>query len=267
MELQYTVINPTKNITLLVTTPVEPALRPQLSARLMQQEKDACRVAFLERMEGTPRLAMAGGEFDAGAAMGLASLMAFENGLNIGDSWDLPVEVSGADAPVACTVTPVWSCDMVTVSMPLPERVTDVTFPLTGGSVTFPVVTFPGISHIIVPAGTVDRTAVREVLPYWANLLPTPAVGLLIWNEGASFFDPLLYVKATDTTAWTQSSADGSAAIAAWLTEQRQVDQCLSLKQPGGTIAAATRWQDGLTSLTVSGTVVLQKDKSANIVF
>lgn len=268
MELHYTVADPTKNITLLITTPVEPALRAQVGARLLRQEKDACQVAFVERTDSMPRLAAAGGEFDACAVMAIAALTAFESRLAMGESWDLRLAVSGVKEPVDCTVTPVWSCDMVTVSMPLPEKIADVTFPLTGDSVTFPVVSFPGVSHIIVPVGAVDRTAAREVLRYWSDLLPTPAVGMLFWNEGASSFDPLLYVKATAATRWAPSSADGAAAIAAWLTVQRRADQSLSLKQPGGTIAAVTRWEsDGLAALTVSGTVTLKKDKSADIVF
>jgi diaminopimelate epimerase len=151
--------------------------------------------------------------------------------------------------------------------MPLPERIEPMDLPLSDGSLTLPVVFFPGIAHIVAPAGGVRRTAAEELLRRWSGLLPADAVGLLLWNEGTSFFDPLVYVKATDTAVWERGCASGSAAIAAWLTAQRGQDQCLSLKQPGGTIAAVTRWQDRLTALTISGTVKLGEEKTADVVF
>jgi|GEM_PF-6815889 len=266
MNIQYTVANPTRNITLLVTSPVEPALRVQTGVRLLPLEKDAHQVAFLDWADSGPRLETLGGEFDANAAMAMASLLAFEEHLTLGESWDLRLSVSGVPDGLVCTVVPVRTCDLVSLTMPLPE-IADKSFPLTDGSVTFPVVSFPGVSHILVPAGTVDRTAVREILGYWSTLLPTPAVGLLLWNEDAPFFDTLLYRKATGTVDWLSSSADGAAAIAAYLTERRGADQSLSLKQPGGTIAAVTRWEAGLVSLTVSGTVELKRDETVDLVF
>lgn len=266
MNVQYTVANPTKNITLLVTSPVEPALRAQVGARLLPLEKDARQAAFLDWTDSGPRLETAAGEFDANAAMALASLLAFEEHLTVGESWDLRLSVSGVPEGLPCMVVPVRTCDLVSLTMPLPE-IRRMAFPLAGGSAAFPVVSFPGVSHILVPAGAVDRTAARELLNHWSALLSAPAVGLLLWNEGASFFDTLLCRKVPGTIDWLPSSADGAAAVAAWLTEQRGAGQSLSLKQPGGTIAAATRWENGLASLTVSGTVELIKDENADIVF
>ena len=48
MKVQYTVADPTKNITLLVTSPTEPSVRAQLGVRLIPLEKDA-RQAALDR--------------------------------------------------------------------------------------------------------------------------------------------------------------------------------------------------------------------------
>ena len=41
MELRYTVIDPTKNITLLVTTPVPRDVQPRVAAELLRRERDA----------------------------------------------------------------------------------------------------------------------------------------------------------------------------------------------------------------------------------
>ena len=61
MVLRYTVIDPTKNITLLVTTPVQRALQAQTAAWLLRREKDAEQVGFLEPSDTAPaRLQMMG---------------------------------------------------------------------------------------------------------------------------------------------------------------------------------------------------------------
>ena len=91
-------------------------------------------------------------------------------------------------------------------------------------------------------------------------------MGLLLFDETAMRFDPLVYVRATDTAVWERGCGSGSAAIGAWMTKKHGKGQCLSLKQPGGAIAVATVWQDGaVTSLTITGTVALGKEKSVEI--
>ena len=70
MELRYTVIDPTKNITLLVTTPVPRDVQPRVAAELLRREKDAEQVGFAEGLAaGNPRLQMMGGEFCGNATM------------------------------------------------------------------------------------------------------------------------------------------------------------------------------------------------------
>jgi hypothetical protein len=267
MKVQYTVADPAKNITLLVTSPAEPSLRHQLGARLLPLEKDARQAAFLERGAEGYRLETACGEFDGGAVMAAASLLAFDEKAGFGETLTVRLQVAGVPGSVTCEVTPVRTCDLVTLAMPLPLAITDTSFPLTDGSITYPVVSFPGISHVIVPAGTVDRASAQEVLGHWSALLPSPAAAMLFWNGVDRSFDTLLYRKAAESAEWLNASADGAAAIAAWLTTRQREGLSLSLKQPGGVTAAVSRWQDGLVSLTVSGTVSLVKDASVDLVF
>lgn len=46
MELRYTVIDPTKNITLLVTTPVPRDVQPRVAAELLRRERTPSRWAL-----------------------------------------------------------------------------------------------------------------------------------------------------------------------------------------------------------------------------
>ena len=105
MELRYTVIDPTKNITLLVTTPVPRDVQPRVAAELLQREQDAEQVGFAEGLAaGEPRLQMMGGEFCGNATMSLAALLAFQENLPDDGEAVYPLEVSGADGIVNCRI-------------------------------------------------------------------------------------------------------------------------------------------------------------------
>ena len=156
MELRYTVIDPTKNITLLVTTPVPRDVQPRVAAELLRREKDAEQVGFAEGLAaGNPRLQMMGGEFCGNATMSMAAWLHRE--LPVGAERALTLPVSGAPQPVACRITRIDGCFMGTVAMPLPERIEQLSLPVGGVMQTFPVVHLPGICHVIAPAEVIDR--------------------------------------------------------------------------------------------------------------
>ena len=59
MEIQYLLADPTKNITVLVTTPVSRALQPELASLLLDLEPEAEQVGFVETAaDGQMRLQM-----------------------------------------------------------------------------------------------------------------------------------------------------------------------------------------------------------------
>lgn len=265
MELHYVIIDPTRNTTLLVTNPVPRDLQPRLAARLLKLEPDAEQVGFVERCGAFPgRLQMMGGEFCGNASMGFGAWLCQQ--VPVGETRDLTLEISGAPAPVACSITTLPDCWLGTVQMPLPEAIQMMTFPLEDQTVELPVVCLPGIHHIIVPADLLSPTQAESVIRGWSNLLPVEAVGILRLTESPLRIDPLVYVKPTDTAVWERGCGSGSAAVGAWLTQRDKADRCVSIRQPGGTIAVTTSWQtDAISSLTISGTVKLLKEKSAKI--
>ena len=269
MVLRYTVIDPTKNITLLVTTPVPRALQPQTAAWLLRHEKDAEQVGFLETSDHAPaRLQMMGGEFCANATMGLGAWLCRRDGLAKNETHDLSLEISGADALIPCAVTPVRHGYLATVQLPLPEKMEERTFPLPNGTVALTVVFLPGICHIIAPAGLVNREDAQELLRLWSTTLPGEAVGLILLDEKRVVIDPLVYVKPTDTAVWERGCGSGSAAAACYLTAKRGAAQCLSVRQQGGTIAAVTDWDgERVTALHITGSVALMGEKKVDVVF
>ncbi len=253
MHMQYTVMDPTKNITLLVTSPVPRDRQRQAAAALLAREAKAEQVGFLEYApSGGKRLQMMGGEFCGNATMSYGAWLCRREGLAAGESRELLLEVSGIDAPVSCTIAALPGCFTGTVTMPLPERIAPVRF----DDRELPVVFLPGICHIIAPADTISLEEAESLLRRWSTQLPGAAAGLLLFDEARMRMTPLVCVKHTDTIVWEQSCGSGSAAVGAWLTASRQAPQCVSIKQPGGTLAVVTTWDgSALRSLTITGIV------------
>jgi len=269
MRLRYTTVDPTKNITLLVTTPVQRSLQPQTALWLLRHEPEAEQVGFLEPADGGDgRLQMMGGEFCGNATMALGAWLCRSRKLPAGVTHAFSLEISGAEAPVPCSVTPLPYGYVGTVSMPLPLKVEERQFPSASGTLQLPVVFLPGICHIIAPDGAVARDEAEELLRRWSVDLPGEAVGLILLEESHMRIDPLVYVKPTDTAVWERGCGSGSAAVACWLTHQRRAPQCLSIRQAGGTIAAVTLWDgSAVTALTITGTVQLRREKWVDVVF
>lgn len=265
MELRYTVIDPTKNITLLVTDPVPRDVQPRLAAELLRREEDAEQVGFAEGLAaGKPRLQMMGGEFCGNAAMSMAAWLSRD--LPVGGDRALTLPVSGAPKPVACHITRLEDCFIGTVSMPLPERIGNLSLPVSGVKESFPVVFLPGICHVIAPAELFDRAKAEETLRSWSDILPGEAMGLLLLDESQTAFKPLVYVKPTDSCVWERGCGSGSAAIGAWLTAVRGEGQCVSLRQPGGVIQVVTQTEGAcLTALTITGVVHIGASKNAGV--
>lgn len=266
MVIQYLLADPTKNITVLVTTPVSRALQPELASLLLDLEPEAEQVGFVETAaDGQMRLQMMGGEFCGNATMSMAAWL--HRDLPVGAECALALPVSGAPEPVPCRVTHIDGCFIGTVSMPLPERVETLSLPVCGVMQSLPVVFLPGICHVIVPADMIRRDQAEETLRAWSELLPGEAMGLLLLDESQTAFMPLVYVRPTDSCVWERGCGSGSASIGAWLTQVRGADQCVSLRQPGGVIQVVTQTDGGarLTSLTITGTVCLGKTKKATV--
>ena len=269
MVLRYTVIDPTKNITLLVTTPVRRELQPQTAAWLLRREKDAEQVGFLETSDTAPaRLQMMGGEFCANATMSLGAWLCRRDRLPHGVTHDFLLEISGADALVPCAVTPVRYGYLATVELPLPEKMEERLFPAPAGDMALTVVFLPGICHIIAPQDAIEHRQAEELLRRWSDTLPGEAVGLILLDEERTTIDPLVYVKPTDTAVWERGCGSGSAAVACYLTVRRGAAQCLSIRQQGGTIAAVTAWNGQcVTQLHITGSVALMGEKETDVVF
>ena len=230
-SIEYTLFDPTGNITLLAETPVPPAEQPRIAQQLMEQEQTAEQVGFV-----TPggsreiRLRMAGGEFCGNAALCAAALQLRRERRSDGT---VSVRVEGTAEPVTVSVTEL-SADAWrgTVDMPRPLSVGTEELP-DGGRL--PVVRFPGIAHVLPEDGMSPERA-EALAPVWCRSLGADALGILFLRPDRKALKPLVFVPAAGTLFWETSCASGTTAAGAWLAAEAGRPVSLSLAQPGGTL-------------------------------
>ena len=234
MTLDYAVMDPTGNITALVTSPVPEADRPGAAAAILAAEPAVEQVGFVsvgDRPDGEATLRMAGGEFCGNAAMSAAALHCLHWAL---DASTVRVRVSGAAEPVAVAAEkqPGGACACA-VDMPRPMAVETADLALDGAAYRLPLVRFEGISHLVLP-GDFSRALAERAAKQWCADLGADALGLMLLEEGAGTMAPLVYVPGGDTLCWERSCASGTAAVGAYLARRAGAPVDVSLSQPGG---------------------------------
>ncbi|MBR5423205.1 MAG: hypothetical protein IK108_04255 [Clostridia bacterium] len=259
MSLHYTLFDPTKNITALVSTPVPPEHRPAAAAEIMQKEPSCEQVGFVYRNEQGERcLDMAGGEFCGNASMSAAALFCAEDGIPPKGSRVCSLRVSGAPGPVTVEVTAesetAFRC---TVTMPPPERITKETLFFRGKAYTVPAVYFPGIAHLILPWDALEKPAAEAAVREWCEALNVKGLGLMLFEKATLTLRPLVYIPAAETLYWEHSCASGTAAIGAYLAQNMGEDVTADICQPGGTLRAEAA-PDGNVRLTGRVKIVRQ---------
>ena len=287
-EIDYAVMDPTGNITILVETPVPEASQPFAAARLMELEPAAEQVGFLSsgRDGAELSLRMAGGEFCGNASMSAAVYGEIQKNGNKGSTREILLNVSGAAEPVKVGVEAFAAVGgnqepqfRGTVEMPRPLRIRQAELSLEGAETKIPAVEFEGITHLIIredadDAAGSDRAAkirqdAERLAPLWCEALGAEALGLMFLNETEGTMKPLVYVPAAGTLVWENSCASGTTASGAFLAERQSGDGHersfqISLKQPGGSLGIRVE-KDG--KLFLSGTVRLLKKQRTEISF
>lgn len=246
-EIRYILTDPTGNRTVLVETPVPVDRQPAVAAVLMQAESTAEQAGFLGKSDRADlSLRMAGGEFCANATMSAAVLFAMRTGRTAAV---VTVEVSDAPEPVAVEVEAgtdgLWQG---IVTMPRPNAVERVRF---ADGQTCPVVTFDGITHVVMERDT-ERAEAETLAKRRCAELSADALGLMFLDAAKQRLTPLVYVPGADTLFWENSCGSGTAAVGAYLAKAQGATVCIPLRQPGGTLVV-TASPDG--ALRLRGTV------------
>ncbi len=258
MKIEYSVLDPTGNITILVHTPVPVGKQPDVASWLMEQEPDAEQVGFLSKDIGCDiALRMAGGEFCGNASMSAAALAAMEAGRM---KARMSVRVSGAAGPVLTEVSLLpdgsWSGS---VQMPRPKGPRLIVLP--GYGAPCPVMEFDGISHVILEE-PMKREQAENLAPEWCAALGAEAVGLMFFDRKSFRLDPLVYVPAARTLCWENSCASGSTAVGVYLAAEAGRPVTAILYQPGGSLTVTA---DAEGTPVLGGTIRLRKTASLEL--
>ena len=263
MKISFIKISPTQNVTVLVTTPVPRAQQPSVAAELLAYDGvGGEQVGFLEppTLDGALcRLQMMGGEFCGNATMSVAAYIAWKEGLADGGSFNYPLEVSGAQELVVCRIERTGDVFRGTVSMPLPERISEITLDTDAGPQTFPMVVMPGITHLISASG-MCRSEIERRIRSWNASIRADALGVLSFDEASRSIEPLVYVPSTNSVVWERGCGSGSAALGSW---KASVEGGFSgaVRQPGGEIIVNAHDE----FLTITGCVRIVAEGTAYI--
>lgn len=252
MELRYTVIDPTKNITLLVTTPVPRDVQPRVAAELLRREKDAEQVGFVEGLAaGNPRLQMMGGEFCGNATRAYGMYIAQQKG---GLS-SVRLRVSGCDHVVTAQVD--LKSGTARAEMPCPRSVKRVT--VNGHEGT--LVDLTGIAHFVVEGVEPSEGFFRAAEPIFSGIAGLDACGVIFLDAEKRSMTPLVKVIETDSLVWEGSCGSGSVACAVAQSERMENGgfSC-EYRQPAGAVRASVERQGGnVIAASIGGEVTLDE--------
>lgn len=270
MDIRYTKIDPSGNISLIVDSFVPRIKQSRVAAELMARDESAEQVGFLEKPEDDRclvRLQMMGGEFCGNASLSAAAVMLRASGMPAGIPCDLTLEVSGA--PDAVKVSGSMNENGTfegSVSMPLPESISEFCFFDGFECYTLPLVRFPGICHAIVSADALTKASAERLIGQWCSQLKAEALGLMFFDKASDRLEPLVYVASTGTAVWEGSCASGTAAIAAYLSELDGERADITLEQPRGRLSAGARFSGGMVrELTLRGSAVSMGEYSVEL--
>lgn len=246
--IEYYYLDPSRNITLLVTSPVLSADRVRIASELMKLEPTAEQVGFVSGN----RLDMAGGEFCGNATLSAAALYCMKSGV---DEGSVKMSVSGEKSDINVTVRKTADNRYEgTVEMPSPLGIRKLDGELTS-------VDFEGISHIIIEGDT-DKKEAEELAKRICAGLDADAVGVMLLDENEGRLTPLVYVPAADTMCWESSCASGTTAAGVYLADKYNREITADFIQPGG-VLKVTASPDKRPAFT--GTVIIGDLRKADI--
>ena len=192
---RYVILNPSGNLTALVTEWGGAEDEAELTARLMQESEQ---VAYLDppSLPGAlARIRLMGGEFCGNAAMAAAGWLVRDR-LRDGEEMTVPIEVSGAQGVLFCRILEKRDGFEGTVEMPRVKRVR----PAEIGGIPVTEVQMEGITHLIREGSEpLEKEKAEAILKAFAEETAEEAAGLLDRNPETGRMRPLVYVRGSGT--------------------------------------------------------------------
>lgn len=256
MNIDYCLLNPNQNITILVETYVERKFQPFVAKKLMEAEPSCEQVGFVEK----DMLQMAGGEFCGNATICYAALL--NENIEINAQKSLSLRVSGADTNVDVSLAKTAQNEFsAVVTMPKAISYKKIMLSVENESKEFYSVEFNGITHII-SLESFSKKLAEKLCVEWCNTLMCDALGIMFLSEDLSNVIPLVYVKKSNTLFWESSCASGTAAVGVYLKETYN-NSFKYLKFPAGVLGVEVK--DG--KILLHGKTIIIKHSNISISF
>ena len=210
---QYEFLNPSGNITALVTKDVPRERYQEISNKIMKNDPNIEQVGFLKKYtDSIFRLEMAGLEFCGNASRAFACFLVKEKYVNKNT---FEISVSGYDNLIECNVEKIGEDYYSTINLKLLKPIKDFIENKKLDNQEISVIHLPGISHTFLDQkkfkfdkGSCLKEAKKIIQEL--NLINLPAVGV-IWYEDNQI-NPIVYVKDIDSLFYENSCGSGSIA-------------------------------------------------------
>lgn len=237
-EIKYILMDPSKNITILVETKVPIDKHKLLAKKLLMAEPTAEQVGFIMAFDKNKiYLHMAGGEFCGNAAMSVSVYYAIENNLCEDEAnvsfYDNEQHIKNI-VKVKSTKQNDKTYDAL-VYMPKPKKIENIDLP---NFKKLPMISLDGISHIIINEEIEKNTAEKNIKK-WCNFLGLEALGLMFYKQidDTNYeLNPLVYVRDIDSIFWENACASGTFSFGVYkMIENNNLSQ-IYIKQTGGDV-------------------------------
>ena len=265
--IDYFLLNPTGNITILVVSIVSPCDQPGVACMLMKHEPECEQVGFIYDTKGADTgLRMAGGEFCGNATMSAAAFFCYISGISAEHTVSVSVEVAGCDEPVLVDITKKKDAEgrfiyKGSVQMPEHNSLTQHELIYKERTYDLPVVDMGGILHIIA-TGPLDMSdgEAEEAIRKWCKDLGAGALGIMqVQPVSADTMDlrPLVYVRTPESCYWESSCASGTTAAGIYLAKKGAEVPVLHFREPAGELTVTE--QEGRMVLGGTVEIVMMK--------
>ena len=210
---EYEILNPSGNITALVTEDVPREKYKEISNEIMKNNPNIEQVGFLKKYSNSIfRLEMAGLEFCGNASRAFACFLVKEKYIN---TEKFEISVTGYDNLIGCIVEKKGEDYFSTIDLKFLKPIDDFIENKTLNDQKISVVYLPGISHTFLDQRRFKfdedncLKEAKKIIPQ-LNLTKLPAVGV-IWFDGNQI-NPVVYVKDIDSLFYENSCGSGSIA-------------------------------------------------------
>ncbi len=229
MNIEYYILNPSGNITALVTSKALIKDYGLIASKIMEKDKTVEQAGFVDFEGEQPFLRMSGDEFCGNAVMCSAVLYSYLKG----KTGEILLNVYGVDSPVKCEVSKTVSGYRAVCTLYCVNSVSTEKFEIDDFCFNAPYISLTGISHIVLQYGFDKKTAEKLIKKY-CDCYDLPAMGIMFFDKITKKNVPLVYVKNIDTMIYENSCASGSCALSAFFCDDNEK---MDIFHPGGLIS------------------------------